>query len=92
LKVAVAKVPVPVAYGPAFEGERIRGEDIYLECGGGRSTAVEWTTTRDMNEVEDGKVEVIGPDIKDVTPRASSLWPSWPKWPAARCRKTSSLS
>jgi acetyl-CoA synthase len=68
LKVTVAKVPVPVAYGPAFEGERIRGEDIYLECGGGRTLAVEWTTTRDMNEVEDGKVEVIGPDIKDVTP------------------------
>ncbi|HWT80980.1 MAG TPA: CO dehydrogenase/CO-methylating acetyl-CoA synthase complex subunit beta, partial [Candidatus Methylomirabilis sp.] len=68
LKVSVAKVPVPVAYGPAFEGERIRGEDIYLECGGGRTIAVEWTTTRDMNEVEDGKVEVIGPDIKDITP------------------------
>jgi acetyl-CoA synthase len=68
LKVTVAKVPVPVAYGPAFEGERIRGEDIYLECGGGRTIACEWTTTRDMNEVEDGKVEVIGPDIKDVTP------------------------
>jgi len=66
LKVTVAKVPIPVAYGPAFEGERIRGEDIYLECGGGRSIAVEWTTTRDMNEVEDGKVEVFGPDIKDV--------------------------
>ncbi len=37
LKVTVAKVPIPVAYGPAFEGERIRGEDIYLECGGGRT-------------------------------------------------------
>ncbi len=70
LKVTVAKVPIPLAYGPAFEGERIRGEDIYLECGGGRTPAVEWTTTRDMNEVEDGKVEVIGPDIKDVKPPA----------------------
>jgi acetyl-CoA synthase len=70
LKVTVAKVPVPVAYGPAFEGERIRGEDIFLEMGGGRSIACEWTTTRDMSEVEDGKVEVIGPDIKDLTPPA----------------------
>jgi acetyl-CoA synthase len=66
LKVAVAKVPIPVAYGPAFEGERIRGEDIYLECGGGRTIAVELVTTRDMGQVEDGKIEVIGPDIKDV--------------------------
>ncbi len=70
LKVSVSTVNVPVAYGPAFEGERIRGEDIYLECGGGRSIACEWTTTKGMNEVEDGKVEVIGPDIKDVTPPA----------------------
>ena len=43
LKVSVSTVNVPVAYGPAFEGERIRGEDIYLECGGGRSIACEWT-------------------------------------------------
>jgi len=68
LKVAVAEVPVPVAYGPAFEGERVRGEDIYLECGGGRTPMVEWVTTKNMDEVEDGKTEVIGPDIEDVTP------------------------
>jgi acetyl-CoA synthase len=70
LKVGVTKVPVPVAYGPAFEGERIRGEDIYLECGGGRTVAVELVISRDMNEVEDGKVEVIGPDIKNLKPPA----------------------
>jgi acetyl-CoA synthase len=66
LKVAVAQVPVPVAYGPAFEGERVRGDDIYLECGGGRTQMVEWVTTKPMDEVEDGKVEVIGQDITDV--------------------------
>jgi len=68
LKVTVAEVPVPVAYGPAFEGERVRGEDIYLECGGGRTPMVEWVTTRRMDEVEDGKVEVIGPEMTDVSP------------------------
>jgi len=67
LKVAVAEVPVPVAYGPAFEGERVRGEDIFLECGGGRTPMVEWVTTKHMDEVEDGKVEVIGPEIDDIT-------------------------
>jgi acetyl-CoA synthase len=66
LKVAVAEVPVPVAYGPAFEGERVRGEEIYLECGGGKTPMVEWVTTKQMDEVEDGKVEVIGPEITDV--------------------------
>jgi acetyl-CoA synthase len=66
LKVNVASVPIPVAYGAAFEGERVRGEDIYLECGGGRTAMVEWVTTKRMDEVEDGKVEVIGPEINEV--------------------------
>ncbi len=68
LKVTVTEVPVPVAYGPAFEGERIRGEDIYMEAGGGKTQGVELTVMKDMNEVEDGKVEVIGPDLKDIKP------------------------
>jgi len=68
LKVTVAEVPIPVAYGPAFEGERVRGEDIYLECGGGRTLMVEWTTSKRMDEVEDGKIEVIGPEITDISP------------------------
>ncbi len=66
LKVTVAEVPIPVAFGPAFEGERVRKGDVYLECGGGKSPAVEWTTSKRMDEVEDGKIEVIGPDIGDV--------------------------
>jgi acetyl-CoA synthase len=72
LKVTVAEIPIPVAYGPAFEGERVRGEDIYLECGGGRSPMVEWVTSKRMDEVEDGKIEVIGPEITDV-PAKSNL-------------------
>ncbi len=72
LKVTVAEVPVPVAYGPAFEGERVRGEDIYLECGGGRTHMVEWVTTKRMDEVEDGRIEVIGRELTDV-PAGSRL-------------------
>jgi acetyl-CoA synthase len=67
LKVTVAEMPIPVAFGAAFEGERVRGEDIYLECGGGRTRMVEWVTSKRMDEVEDGKVEVIGPEMTDVS-------------------------
>jgi acetyl-CoA synthase len=66
LKVTVTEVPVPVAFGPAFEGERVRGDDIHLEAGGNRTQMVEWVTTKPMDEVEDGKVEVIGPEITDI--------------------------
>jgi acetyl-CoA synthase len=70
LKVTVTKVPVPVAYGPAFEGERVRKEDLHVEFGGGRSEAVEWTRMRELSEVEDGRIEVVGPDVSDVEPGA----------------------
>jgi len=66
LKVAVTEVPVPVSYGPAFEGERVRKDDLALECGGGKTQAVEWVTTKEMDEVEDGKIELFGPDVDDV--------------------------
>ncbi len=66
LKVTVTEVPIPVAFGPAFEGERVRGDDIYLEAGGGRTHMVEWVTTKPMDEVEDGHVEVIGPELTDI--------------------------
>ncbi len=66
LKVQITKVPVPVSYGPAFEGERIRKDDMYCEMGGNRSAAFEYVTTRELDEVEDGKIEVIGPEIDDV--------------------------
>jgi acetyl-CoA synthase len=72
LKVTVHEVPIPVAFGPAFEGERIRKGEFHLECGGGRTPMVEWVTTKRMDEVEDGKIEVIGPEITDV-PAESNL-------------------
>lgn len=68
LKVTVADVPIPVAFGPAFEGERVRGDDIYLETGGGRTAMVEWVTSKRMEEVEDGKIEVIGSELADIQP------------------------
>ncbi|MFC1943550.1 acetyl-CoA decarbonylase/synthase complex subunit alpha/beta [Chloroflexota bacterium] len=72
LKVTMAEVPVPVAFGAAFEGERVRGEDIHLEAGGGRTPMVEWVTSKRMDEVDDGKIEVIGPELTDI-PAGSRL-------------------
>lgn len=60
LKIIVEKPPIPVAYGPAFEGERIRKEDTFIEFGGQRTPAFEWVTMRDLDEIEDNKVIVVG--------------------------------
>ncbi len=66
LKVQITEVPVPVSYGPAFEGERIRKNDMWCEMGGQRSPAFEYVTMREMEELEDGKIDVIGPEIGEV--------------------------
>jgi acetyl-CoA synthase len=66
LKVTVANVAIPLAYGPAFEGERVRKEDLYLEMGGGKTQATELVQMADMNAIEDGKVDVIGKDVGDI--------------------------
>lgn len=60
LKITVEKPPIPVAYGPAFEGERVRKEDMFIEFGGARTPSFEWVRMREMDEIEDGKVIIIG--------------------------------
>jgi acetyl-CoA synthase len=70
LKTTVAEIPIPTGFGAAFEGERIRKGMWYLECGGGYTPMVEWVTSKRMDEVEDGKVEVIGPEISDLPPES----------------------
>ena len=66
LKVTVSEIDIPCAFGPAFEGERVRGADLYCQMGGGKTQATELVRMAEMNDIEDGKVEVIGPDIGDL--------------------------
>jgi acetyl-CoA synthase len=66
LEIKVTEVPIPVPYGAGFEGERVRKEQMQVEFGGKRSTAFEFLRGKSMNEVEDGKVELIGPDVDSV--------------------------
>lgn len=65
LKIIVEKPPIPVAYGPAFEGERIRKEDMFIEFGGQRTPAFEWVKMKELDEIEDGKVIVVGNNWKE---------------------------
>ena len=93
LKVTVSKVPIPVAYGPAFEGERVRGDDIYLEAGGGRTPAVELVVSARHGRGRGRQDRGHRPgDHRRRAAGASSPSPSWSRWRAARCRRTSSRS
>jgi len=66
VKVKVSEVPVPVPYGSAFEGEVVRKSDMRVEFGGKYSRAFEYLMMDKMDNVEDGKIEIIGPDFSEV--------------------------
>jgi len=57
----------PVDVGPQYEGEVVRKGDMYVEFGGPEiKTKFELVTLKDVGEVEDQKVEIIGPDIGEM--------------------------
>ncbi len=66
IKLKIVNIPVPITIGPAFEGETIRKGDMYVEFGGGRTKAFELVQMVGEDEIEDGKIEVIGPEIDDI--------------------------
>ena len=63
IKIKVTNVDIPVAYSNAFEGEIIRRGDMQFEADGSRVDCLELVRTREAHEVEDHKIEVIGPDF-----------------------------
>ena len=66
LKIKITEIPIPVSVSPAFEGERIRKEEMHCEFGGQRTPAFEWLRMRDISEVEDASVEVKGADVDSL--------------------------
>jgi len=67
----VADVPVPVPYGSAFEGEVVRKADMRAEFGGRDSRCFEYLKMAKLDELTDGKVDVIGPDLSTVADQGS---------------------
>lgn len=56
-----------VEIGPQFEGERVRKDKLHMEFGGPKvKFKAELAAIKKMDEVEHGKIEIIGPDIKDL--------------------------
>jgi len=56
----------PFEISPMFEGERIRKDGMYAELAGPKSKGFELVRAAEMDEVEDGKFTLIGPDISDM--------------------------
>ncbi len=66
IKIKIVDIPVPITIGPAFEGEVIRRADAYVEFGGGKAPGYELVKMVGPDEIEDGRITVVGPEIDDV--------------------------
>lgn len=71
LKISIHKIDIPVPYGPAFEGERIRKEGMYVELGGPGAPGFEFVVMKDTSEITDGKITVVGPELEDFAEGSS---------------------
>ena len=66
IKIKVKELPIPVAFAAAFEGEIIRKADMHNEFWSSKNPTAELVMMRQMDEVEDHKITVIGPDLTDA--------------------------
>ncbi|WP_135612124.1 CO dehydrogenase/CO-methylating acetyl-CoA synthase complex subunit beta [Methanococcoides sp. AM1] len=56
----------PFEISPMFEGERIRKDGMHVELSGPKSKGYELVRATPMDEVEDGKFTLIGPDLSEM--------------------------
>ena len=63
IKIKVTELPIPVAFAAAFEGEIIRKADMHNECWSSKNPTAELVVMKDLAEVEDHKITIIGPDL-----------------------------
>ncbi len=67
LTIKMEKIPIPVPFGAGFEGERVRKEDMFVQFGGKYTVAFEFLRMKPVEEIDDGKIEVIGPETDQMT-------------------------
>ena len=63
IKIKTKELPIPVAFAAAFEGEIIRKSDMHNEFWSGKNATAELVMMKDLSEVEDHKIEIVGKDL-----------------------------
>ena len=63
IHIKVKELPIPLAFASAFEGEIIRKSDMKCEFYSGKNPTCELVSMRELDEIEDHKITIIGNDI-----------------------------
>ncbi len=67
IKIKSTELPIPVAFAAAFEGEIIRKGDMKAEFWSGKNPTAELVLMKDLSEVEDHKITIVGGDLDSGT-------------------------
>ena len=66
IKIKVTELPIPVAFAAAFEGEIIRKNDMHNEFWSSKNATAELVMMKELSEVEDHKIRLVGPDLDEA--------------------------
>jgi len=65
IKIKNVEMDIPLAFNSSFEGEIVRRPDMQFEVYGSKSDSCEVVTMKDVHEVEDHKITVVGPEFDE---------------------------
>ena len=74
IKIKTTELPIPVAFAAAFEGEIIRKADMHNEFFSGKNPTAELVVMRELSEVEDHKITILGPDLDEASELALATY------------------
>ena len=66
IKIKTTELPIPVAFAAAFEGEIIRKADMHNEFWSSKNPTAELVVMKELGEVEDHKITIVGPDLDEA--------------------------
>lgn len=74
---------VEMEISPRWMGQKVRKDDIHLEIGGpkhGYQSYIHVQVVDNPDDVDDGRIELIGPDINEIEPGTSVPFGIWMKF------------
>ncbi|MFO7962292.1 MAG: CO dehydrogenase/CO-methylating acetyl-CoA synthase complex subunit beta [Desulfobacterales bacterium] len=74
---------VEIEISPRWMGQKVRKSDMYMEIGGpkhGYTSYIHCDVMKNAEDVEDGRIELIGPEIDETEPGSSFPFGIWMRY------------
>lgn len=71
---------IEIEISPRWMGQKVRKDDMYMELGGpkhGYTSFIHCDVAKEADDVVDGRIELIGPEIDEVEPESSYPFGVW---------------